>query len=105
MIGKTFVGRMAASMLHAVGLPELVTESLPDYEALALKIATEPALCASLKDKLARNRETYPLFNTERFTRHIEAAYTKMWKRYQGGEKPENFAVDPRPDLWDDMVR
>jgi protein O-GlcNAc transferase len=61
---------------------------LPDYEALALKIATEPAFCASLKQTLARNRDTFPLFNTERSTRNIEAAYTTMWERYQRGETP-----------------
>ena len=94
VIGETFVGRMAASMLHAVGLPELVTESWPDYETVALKIATEPAFCASLKDKLARNRETYPLFDTERFTRHIEAAYVSMWQAYQDGRPPAGFAVN-----------
>jgi protein O-GlcNAc transferase len=88
MMGETFVGRMAASTLHAVGLPQLVTSSLPDYEALALKIATEPAFCASLKQTLARNRDTFPLFNTERSTRNIEAAYTTMWERYQRGETP-----------------
>jgi len=95
MIGETFVGRMAASMLHAVGLPELVAKSLPDYEALALKIATEPAFCTALKDKLTRSRGTYPLFDTERFTRHIEAAYLGMWQRYTSGEKPHSFAVAP----------
>jgi protein O-GlcNAc transferase len=88
MMGETFVGRMAASTLHAVGLPQLVTSSLPDYEALALKIATEPAFCSSLKQTLARNRDTFPLFNTERSTRNIEAAYTTMWERYQRGETP-----------------
>ena len=94
-LGSTFAGRVAASLLHAVGLPEFVTASAQDYEALALKIAREPSLCASLKDKLARNREVFPLFDTTRFTRHIEAAYTTMWQRYQRGEPPQSFAVDP----------
>jgi len=82
-LGETFAGRVAGSLLQAVGLPELITTSLEDYEALALRLAREPALLASIKAKLARNRETYPLFDTARFTRHIEAAYTTMWQRYQ----------------------
>jgi protein O-GlcNAc transferase len=94
-LGPTFAGRVAASLLKAVGLPELITTSLEDYEALALKLAKDPPLLASLKDRLAHNRDTYPLFNTERFTRHIEAAYTTMWERHQRGESPQAFAVDP----------
>jgi protein O-GlcNAc transferase len=94
VIGKTFVGRMAASMLHAVGLPELVTESLADYEALALKIAREPAFCAALKDKLAHNLETCPFFDTERFARNIEAAYRTMWQAYRKARPPAQFTVE-----------
>lgn len=94
VLGKTFVGRMAASMLHALGLPELVTGSLADYGVLALKIATEPALCATLKDKLARNRENFPLFDTERSTRNLESAYTAMWHIYQNGERPRTLTVE-----------
>lgn len=94
-LGPTFAGRVAASLLKAVGLPELVTTSLEDYEALARKIAEEPALCASLRQKLARNREVCPLFDTRRFTRDIESAFTIMWQRYQRGEPPQSFAVEP----------
>jgi predicted O-linked N-acetylglucosamine transferase (SPINDLY family) len=94
-IGETCAGRVAASQLKAVGLPELITTSLEDYEALALKLAREPSFLAAIKAKLARNRDTYPLFDTARFTRHIEAAYTTMWERQQRGERPEAFAVKP----------
>jgi predicted O-linked N-acetylglucosamine transferase (SPINDLY family) len=93
-LGTAFVGRVAASLLRAVGLAELVTETLPDYEALALKIAREPEFHAGLKSKLARNRESFPLFDTKRFTRNIEAAYITMWQRSQRGEPPQNFAVE-----------
>jgi predicted O-linked N-acetylglucosamine transferase (SPINDLY family) len=93
--GSTFASRVAGSLLHAVGLPELVAGSLADYEALAFRLAREPALLASLRQKLAHNRERYPLFDTDRFTRHIEAAYTTMWERSQRGEPPESFAVAP----------
>ncbi len=92
-LGATFAGRVGASILHAVGLPELITASLDDYEALALKLAREPALLASLKDKLARNRSTCPLFDTRRYTRALEAAYITMWQRHQNGEPPQHFAV------------
>ena len=92
-LGETFAGRVAASLLKAVGLPELITTSLGDYEALALKLAREPALLQSIKFKLARNRNSYPLFDTKRFTQHIEAAYEGMWARHQKGEPPAGFAV------------
>jgi len=98
-LGSTFVGRVAASLLRAIGLPELVTESLADYEALALRIARDPRLCASLKDKLARNRNVFPLFDTERFTRNIELAYATMWRRAERGEAPQSFVVDPAQSL------
>jgi predicted O-linked N-acetylglucosamine transferase (SPINDLY family) len=93
-LGKTFAGRVAASLLSAVGLSELITRSLEEYEDLALELATNRKRLADIKSKLARNRDTYPLFDTDRFRRHIEAAYTTMWERYQRGEPPESFAVD-----------
>jgi protein O-GlcNAc transferase len=94
-IGSSFAGRVAESLLKAIGMSELVTASLDDYRRLALKIAMEPGLCASLKQKLARNRELFPLFDTKRFARHVEAAYTVMWERSQRGEQPCSFAVSP----------
>jgi protein O-GlcNAc transferase len=93
-IGEAYAARVGASLDRAIGLPELVTESLEDYEALALKIANEPSLLASLKSKLARNRKDFPLFDTARFTRNLEAAYTIMHERYRRGEAPESFAAD-----------
>ena len=95
-LGSTFAGRVAASVLKAAGLDELITTSLEEYEALALKLAHDPQLLASLKAKLARNRDTGPLFDTKRFARHIEAAYVTMWERQQRGQPPESFAVEPR---------
>jgi predicted O-linked N-acetylglucosamine transferase (SPINDLY family) len=76
--GEAMASRMAGSLLHAVGMPELVTRSLADYEALALTLARDPARIASLKATLARHRETHPLFDTGRFCRHLEAAYEAM---------------------------
>jgi protein O-GlcNAc transferase len=98
-LGETFAGRVAASLLNAVGLSELITASLGDYEALALKLAREPSLLASIKAKLAQNRSTHPLFDTARFTRHIEAAYATMWQRYQNGSAPQAFAVRANPEF------
>jgi predicted O-linked N-acetylglucosamine transferase (SPINDLY family) len=92
-LGTTFSGRVAASLLNAVGLPELIARSLPEYEALALDLATQPARLAHLRSKLARNRATCPLFDTARFCRHIESAFVAMWERHQRGEPPASFAV------------
>jgi predicted O-linked N-acetylglucosamine transferase (SPINDLY family) len=94
-MGTTFAGRVAASLLHAIGLPELVTHSLEEYEALAVKLASDPAMLRSIRQKLEQNRLTQPLFDTDRFRRHIEAAYTTMWEIWQRGEKPKSFAVEP----------
>ena len=93
--GTTFAGRVAASLLQAVGLPELITNNLDDYEALARKFADDPALLRSLRERLAQNRLSHPLFDTARLTRHIEAAYATMWETWQRGEPPKAFSVDP----------
>ena len=92
--GNTFAGRVAGSLLRAVGLSELVTENLQVYEALALKLAQDARLLGKLRAKLASNRLTYPLFDTDRFRRHIESAFVTMWEISQRGERPRTFAVD-----------
>src|SRR5262245_56970380 len=94
LMGDTCPGRVSGSLLHAVGLPELVTRNRGEYEALALRLAGDPPLLASIRAKLARNRVTEPLFDTDRFRRHIEAAYTTMWEIWQRGERPRGFTVD-----------
>ncbi len=93
--GEAFAARMAGSLLHAVGLPELITRSPEYYEALALKLATTPVLLADIRSRLAQNRATASLFDTGRFTRHLEAAYVTMWARQQRGEAPATFRVAP----------
>jgi predicted O-linked N-acetylglucosamine transferase (SPINDLY family) len=95
--GKSFPGRVAASLLRAIGLPELVTHSLEEYETLALRLASDPSLLRGLREKLDENRLAHPLFDTDRFRRHIEAAYTRMWERWQHGEAPRSFSVEPAP--------
>ena len=82
-------------MLKAVGLDELVTTSLAEYEALALKLARDPALLAALKAKIAANRGSCALFDTKRFTRSIEQAYTTMVDIQRRGEVPRSFSVKP----------
>jgi predicted O-linked N-acetylglucosamine transferase (SPINDLY family) len=84
-LGTTFVGRVAASVLKAIGLDELVTHTPAQYEALALRLAADPVYLAAIKNKLARNRSDCMLFDTVRMTRQFEAAYTMMWQRYQNG--------------------
>jgi len=76
--GRAFPGRVSASLLHAVGLPELITDTLEDYETLALALARDPARLKALRDKLANNRDTAPLFDTQRFARNLETAYLAM---------------------------
>jgi protein O-GlcNAc transferase len=93
-LGEAFAGRVAASLLNAIGLPELVTRSMEDYEALALRLAKDPALLAGYRDRLAEYRLTHPLFDADRFRRHIEAAYLRMWEIWQRGEPPRSFAIE-----------
>jgi protein O-GlcNAc transferase len=93
-IGNTFAGRVAASLLRAAGLPELVTQSTEDYEALALALSQDPARLRAIRQKLAAGRDTCALFDTPRFTRGLEAAYRAMWDRYQHGLSPAHIAIN-----------
>jgi len=92
-LGETFAGRVAASLLNAIHLPELVTTTLEDYERLAIELATSPEKLARVKQKLAGNRLTTPLFDTKLFTRHIEAAYAAMHERHKAGLAPDHIVV------------
>jgi protein O-GlcNAc transferase len=92
-LGRSFQGRVAASLLNAVGLRELIAESLVEYESRALQLASDPAVLATITRKLALNRTAYPLFDTDRFRRHIESAYETMCERHLKGEPPESFSV------------
>ena len=84
--GTSFPGRVAASLLYAIGLPELVTETMADYEKLAIRLAKDRNALNALKQKLADNRLTTPLFDTEQFLVHLESAYTTMWQAWKRGE-------------------
>lgn len=93
-MGKGFAARVAGSLLHAVGLPDMVTQSSEEYEARALELATDPAKMAEVKARLAANRLTTPLFDTERFVRHIEAGYEQAYDRFFNGREPADIAVE-----------
>jgi predicted O-linked N-acetylglucosamine transferase (SPINDLY family) len=97
--GHTFAGRVAGSLLHAIGLDELITTSLDEYEALAMRLAWQPDMLAQLRARLARNRQTHPLFDTDRSTRHLEAAYIQMWETWRAGVPPAAFAVPSSGDV------
>ena len=97
-LGNSWPGRVGASLLYAIGLPELVTHSLAEYEALALQLARDKDRLAAVGAKLRRNRDCEPLFDTARFTRDLETAYATMWERAQAGLPPASFAVPDQPD-------
>ena len=93
--GEPFVSRVSASILHAARLPELVVESLDAYEALALDLARHPDRLDALRRKRAANRPTAPLFDSERYRRHVEQAYLQMIERQRNGQPPSSFDVRP----------
>jgi predicted O-linked N-acetylglucosamine transferase (SPINDLY family) len=95
--GSTFAAHVASSLLKAAGVPELVAKSLEEYERLAVNLARDGGLLSEIKAKLARNRDTCALFDTGRFTRHLEAAFTRMAERTRSGLPPESFGVEPLP--------
>ena len=92
-IGETFSGRVAASLLNAIHLPELITTTTEAYEQMAIDLAAHPEKLAAIKYKLAENRLTTPLFDTKLFTKHIEAAYTEMYRRYQAELEPNQIVL------------
>jgi protein O-GlcNAc transferase len=92
-LGKGFAARVAGSLLNAVDLPELITETEEDYEALILKLATNPTKLAKIKEKLANNRLNQPLFNTELYTRHLENGYQQAYQNYFDGNLPQTIMV------------
>jgi protein O-GlcNAc transferase len=93
-LGDTFAGRVAASLLNAVGLPELITRTSDEYEQLALELANDRNKLFLMKKRLMDNRLNYPLFDTKLFTKHIESAYRKMWERHRMNLKPDHLSVE-----------
>ena len=93
-MGESFASRVAASLLNAIELPELITTSQEQYEATAIELATYPEKLKAIKDKLEKNRLTTALFDTPRFTKHIEAAYTQMYERYLADLLPDHIYIE-----------
>ena len=89
--GESFAARVAASLLNAVGLPELIAETQEQYESLAVELARNPMKLSGLKERLQQNRLTAPLFDTDLYTRNLEAAYSAMYERYQADLPPEHI--------------
>jgi predicted O-linked N-acetylglucosamine transferase (SPINDLY family) len=93
LIGQSFASRVAASLLNAIDLPELITSTQEEYEALAIELALNLKKLADIKLKLAKNRLTTPLFDTPLFTKNLEAAFIEIYERHQGGLEPAHFSV------------
>jgi predicted O-linked N-acetylglucosamine transferase (SPINDLY family) len=94
-LGEAMAGRVGASLLHAVGLPELVAADWQAYTRLAIELARTPDRLAALKAKLAGNRLSTPLFDTERSVRDMERLYEAMWQRFSSGGSPAPIDVKP----------
>ncbi|MDA9332039.1 tetratricopeptide repeat protein, partial [bacterium] len=93
--GQSYTARMAGSMLNAIGLPELITQTEKDYEALILDLATNLEKLTKIKEKLDANRLTHPLFNTELYTKHLENGYQQAYQNYFEGNLPKTITVPP----------
>jgi len=97
LMGESFASRMAASLLNAIDLPELITSSQEQYETLAIELATNPAKFRGIKAKLESNRFITPLFDTPRFTKNLEDAYIKMYERNHADLPPEHIYIEQEP--------
>ena len=92
-VGNAYAGRVAASTLSALGLPELITHSAEEYERKALDLARDPAALAALRNRLLTNRGSSALFDTLRHCRNLEQAFVEMHRRHESGEAPQSFSV------------
>ena len=93
LVGDTFASRVGASMLNAIGLPELITYSENEYKNKAIEIATNPILLKKIKKKLEKNKISKPLFDAKLFTKNVESAYKKIYKRYNSNMPTENIEI------------
>lgn len=94
-LGKTFAGRVAASLLTAHGVPELITNSIKSYQKSAIDLAMNPEKLAKIRNKIINNRDTHPLFDTTLYTKHLEALYIQMYKRHQNHLVPDHLVINP----------
>ena len=93
LVGESFASRVASSLLNAISLPELITNTEKEYEDLAVELATNPKRLEKIKDKLQKNRLTKPLFNSDLYTKNIETAYTIMQEKYLKNSPVENIEI------------
>lgn len=98
LAGPTPQSRNGASLLNAMGMNELITHSIADYEAMAYALANDRERLQRLRDDLKARRDTYPLFRPERLTRHLERGYELMWERYEAGLPPDVIDIPRLPD-------
>jgi predicted O-linked N-acetylglucosamine transferase (SPINDLY family) len=89
--GHSFVSRVAASLLNAIEMPDLITETHDQYEVLAIELANNPTKFKAIKDRLTNNRLNTPLFDTPLFTKRMESAYMQMYERYQMDKPPDHI--------------
>ena len=94
LLGDSYQSRMGASILSALNLPELITTTAKEYESLAIELASNPEKLKAIKDKLASNLSTAPLYNTPLFTKNLESAFTEMYERYHQGLEPDHIYVE-----------
>jgi protein O-GlcNAc transferase len=98
--GDRFSNRISNSMLHWIGLDDMIAPDIESYVARAIRLAQAPAELAAIRERLEANRESLPLFRTERFARHLEQAYLQMWERHCRGEAPAAFDLPAlAPDI------
>ena len=95
LIGETFAGRVAAGLLNAIGLPELIAQTQAEYEALAVELATNRQKLAAITQKLAANRLMMLLFDAEGYARGLESAYAAMYERHRANLLPDALYVEP----------
>ena len=93
--GQTFAGRVASSLLTAIGLPELIAKSVQEYESIAVQLGQNPSALGALKSRLQANRLSTPLFNTERYTEKLECAFREMHQRYISNQPPTHLIIPP----------
>ena len=90
---ESFAARVAGSLLTAIELPELITTTEKEYEALALSLATDPDKFMKIKSKLAEKKNSASLFDAEAYTKNLELAYVQAYKRYKDGLPPAEFKI------------
>ncbi len=102
--GSTFAARVGASLLNAVNLPQLIVNSLAEYEQLAIHLATHPLQLQQLKDYLHENRRQFPLFDTPRTVKHLESAYLQVWERYRSHLPPAAIQIEPIEEILEETA-